>query len=57
MLRALGLFHIKLTLFSAFGKVIENSGGPYILNESDVPAKGPVNGFVLDSRFVWGYTI
>ena len=36
----LGAFHIEMALLKAFGKVIEESGGPYILNECKVLAKG-----------------
>ena len=39
----LGAFHIEMALFKAFGKVIEESGGPYILNECEVLAKGSVS--------------
>lgn len=39
----LGAFHIEMALFKAFEKVIEESGGPYILNECEVLAKGSMS--------------
>ena len=34
-----------MALFSAFGKFISESGGPYILNECEVLAKGSLQSF------------
>ena len=42
---ALGAFHVELALFGAFGKVIAESGGTYILNESEVLASGSLKSF------------
>ena len=42
---ALGAFHVELLLFAAFGKVIAESGGPYILNESEVLASASLKSF------------
>ena len=39
----LGAFHIEMALLKAFGKVIEESGGPYILNGCEVLAKGSMS--------------
>lgn len=35
----LGSFHIELAIFSIFGKIIAESGGPDILNECEVLAE------------------
>ena len=37
---ALGSFHVEMALLSAFGKIIAESGGPHVLNECEVLAKG-----------------
>lgn len=42
---ALGSFHIEMALLSAYGKFIAESGGPHILNECEVLAKGSINSF------------
>ena len=44
---ALGAFHIELSFFSALGKYIAESGGPYIFNETKVIEKGSLNGFIV----------
>ena len=36
-------FHIEMAFFSSLGKIIEDSGGPYILSESSVVAMGSMN--------------
>jgi len=41
---ALGSFHIELAFFSAIGKIVAESGGPSILQESE--AEGSLNGFI-----------
>ena len=41
----LGSFHFALAFFAALGKLIENSGGPSILQETDVLAKGSLRSF------------
>ena len=38
-----GSFHIELSFFSSLGKLIEGSGGPYILSECDIAAMGSMN--------------
>ena len=48
---ALGSFHIELALFSAFGKLISESGGPHILNECEVLDKGTGNGFIKGKNY------
>ena len=42
---ALGPFHIEMAFFSAIGKLVEESGGPHILNECDILAKGSIRSF------------
>ena len=49
---ALDSVHVELALFSAFGKIITVSGGPHILNECDVLAKGSVNGFIKGKNYM-----
>lgn len=46
-----GPFHIMLAYFGALGKVIDHSGGPYILTESKVLADGSLNGFIKGKHF------
>ena len=41
-----GSFHIETTFFSSLGRIIEDSGGPYILSESFVVAIGSMNKFL-----------
>eukprot|EP00794_Sanderia_malayensis_P003984 gene3984-4534_t len=38
-----GSFHIELSFFSSLGKMIEGSGGPYVLTESGILAEGSLN--------------
>ena len=42
----LGAFHIELAFFNVLGKYFCESGGPYILSESDVLASGSMKGFL-----------
>ena len=42
---ALGSFHVEMALLSAYGKFVAESGGPFILNECDVLAKGSLRSF------------
>ena len=42
----LGAFHIEGSIFSAIGKLIEGSGGPYLLIESGASAPGSLNRFL-----------
>ena len=49
---SLGSFHLEITFFfSALGKIIEESGGPHILNECKVLAKGSTNSFLRGKRY------
>ena len=41
-----GAFHIEGSIFSVIGKLIEGSGGPYLLRESGVIAPGSMNRFL-----------
>ena len=42
----LGTFHTEGSIFSAIGKLIEGSGGPYLLIESGASAPGSLNRFL-----------
>ena len=46
-----GAFHIEGSIFSAIGKLIEGSGGPYLLIESDVLALGSMNRFLKKKMY------
>ena len=48
---AMGAFHIEMALFHAIGKFVEESGGPYILNECNVLAKGSLKGFITGKSY------
>ena len=48
---ALGAFHIEMAFFSAIGKVIAESGGPYILQESEALAKGSIKSFITGKNY------
>ena len=39
-------FHVEQTVFSAIGKIIEWSGGPYVLSESGAIATGSLPQFL-----------
>ena len=41
-----GGFHVEQNVFSAIGKIIEGSGGPYILSESGAIATGSLPQFL-----------
>ena len=47
----LGAFHIEGSIFSATGKLVEGSGGPYLLIESDVFAPGSMNRFLKGKMY------
>ena len=51
MFVALGEFHIKIALFSAFGKYIAESGGPHIFNEVGVIAKGSIKSLISGKSY------
>ena len=46
-----GAFHIEGSIFSAIGKLIEGSGGPYLLIESGVIASGSMNRFLKGKMY------
>ena len=48
---ALRPFHVELAFFSALGKIVAGSGGPYILQESEALAKGSINGFLSGKNY------
>lgn len=48
---AFGPFHICLAYFGALGYIIESSGGPEILTETDVLAPGSLNGFLSGRHY------
>ena len=47
----LGQFHIEMAFFKALGKLIDSSGGPEILTETEVLALGSLNGFLSGRHF------
>ena len=47
----LGAFHIEMALFSAVGKYVAECGGPHILNEVGVIAKGPIKSFLSGKSY------
>ena len=47
----LGSFHIDMAFFKAIGKIVEESGGPKMLTDSDVFAPGSLNGFLSGKHF------
>ena len=46
-----GVFHVEMAFFKALGKLIEDSGGPTMLIETDVLATGSLNGFLSGKHF------
>ena len=46
-----GPFHIFMAYFGALGHIIECSGGPHVLTESEVLAPGSLNGFSLGKQY------
>ena len=46
-----GVFHVEMAFFKALGKLIEDSGGPTMLIETDVLATGTLNGFLSGKHF------
>jgi hypothetical protein len=46
-----GPFHIEMTYFACVGYFLEASGGPQILNDTDVLAQGSLNGFLSGGHF------
>ena len=47
----LGPFHIEMAFFKARGKLIDSSGGPEMLTDTDVLASGSMNGFLSGKHF------
>ena len=46
-----GSFHIELSFFSSLGKMIEGSGGPYVLSGSGILAEGSLNMFLKGKMY------
>ena len=46
-----GAFHICLAFFGALGHLLDGSGGPNILTESDVLAPGSLDEFLLGKHY------
>ncbi|MCG7875152.1 MAG: hypothetical protein N0C90_02335 [Candidatus Thiodiazotropha endolucinida] len=46
-----GPFHIQLAYFGSLGYIIDESGGPHILVDSEVLASGSLNGFISGKHF------
>lgn len=46
-----GSFHVEMVFFKAIGKIIEESGGPKMLTDSDILAPGSPNGFLSGKHF------
>ena len=47
----LGSFHILLSYFKAIGKLIDNSGGPFVLTETGIIAQGSLLGFLQGKHY------
>ena len=46
-----GAFHIFLAFFGSLGHIIDSSGGPHLLTETEVLAPGSLNGFILGKHY------
>ena len=46
-----GAFHIMLAYFASLGYLLDGSGGPDILTESEVLAAGSLNGFMSGKHY------
>ena len=46
-----GPFHLEMSFFKALGRLINESGGPAIINESGVLAPGSLKGFLSGKNF------
>ena len=44
-------FHIEMSYFSSLGRIIESSGGPYVLTEMQAVAPGSLNGFLKGKMY------
>ena len=47
----IGAFHIELAFFKALGKFLGESGGPYVLQEAEVLAKGSTRSFLVGTNY------
>lgn len=47
----LGSFHILLSFFKGIGKLIADSGGPFVLNETGILAQGSLLGFLQGKHY------
>ena len=45
------LFHMEMSHFSSLGRIIEGSGGPYVLMEMEAVAPGSLNKFIKDKMY------
>ena len=48
---SLGSFHLEMAFCSALGKITEESGGPHILDECNILAKGSLNSFLRGKSY------
>ena len=48
---SLGSFHVEMIFSSAMGKIIEQSGGPHILDECTILAKGSITSLLRGKSF------
>ena len=46
-----GSFHVEMSFFGALGRLIEGSGGPYVMTEEDVIAPGSLNKFLKGKQY------
>ena len=46
-----GAFHVMLNVYSSTGKIIEGSGGPYVLSEAKIVAPGSINQFLKGKMY------
>ena len=47
----IGAFHIELAFFKDLGKFLGESGGPYVLQEAEVLAKGSIRSFLEGTNY------
>ena len=47
----LGACHVELALFKALGKFVGESGGPHVLLEAKVLAKGSIRSFLEGTNY------
>ena len=46
-----GSFHIEMSFFGSLGRIIEGSGGPYVMSEVNVVAPGSLNKFLKGKMY------